>query len=463
MVIETQSLEKFRLMNENGETPTFERATVDLKNFSTRFSQQNKQFSKQFFHVYACRLEELRGSLTENAHKKWGEDVKILKLSELEDLENSRCVIIGTMFKHQLWKPSILRELNEETQDSGVIPEKHENYCSDKDVPFLEDEMLRIKIVGPRVEISEIVTGIVVAVLGQKLEDGTFEVEDWCYPGCAPKGIRNDAVVDGKVVLVSGLDLAHHSGTLALEFLTEWITGMAGTLTAQEDISKIVNFIIAGNSVKTTASDCYTSTNGLMTNRAQESAEASEISSAVKKLDELLMNILEHCPVTLMPGQHDPTNLMLPQKPINRFMLKGAHKYENFRGVHNPWVATIGGRMFAGSSGQPIEDIMRVCGEASKTTPVEWLERTLLWRHYCPTAPDTLPSYPYHDKDLFIMQECPDVYFVGNCEKFESRMFKGENGEEVRVISVPKFSTTNTAVVLDLKTLDVNPIYFQNN
>ncbi|XP_015110005.1 DNA polymerase delta small subunit [Diachasma alloeum] len=463
MVIETKSLEKFRLKNEDGEVQTFDRGIAESKHFAGRFTQQSQHFSKQFFHVYACRLEELRGILVENARKKWGEDIKILRLAEVENFENERCIIIGTLFKHQLWKPSILRELSEDTQESGVIPEKHENYCSNKDVPFLEDEMLRIKIVGPKVEISDVVTGIVVALLGKKLEEGTFEVEDWCYPGCAPKAPPKGPISEGKILMVSGLDLAHNSDTLALGLLTEWITGMAGTLPAQEETSSIVNLLIAGNSVKATSSDGHTTTKGLMTNRAQESAETSEIASAVKKLDELLSEILEDCPVTLMPGQHDPTNLMLPQKPLNRFMLRNAHKYENFRGAHNPWLGSIGGRMIAGSSGQPVEDIMRVCGEENKRTPLEWLGKTLEWRHYCPTAPDTLPSYPYHEKDLFIMQECPDVYFVGNTDKFESKIFKGENGEEVRLVSVPKFSSTSTAVLLDLKTLEASPICFGNN
>ncbi|XP_063971976.1 DNA polymerase delta subunit 2-like [Diachasmimorpha longicaudata] len=463
MVIETKSQEPFRLKDANGQTQTFDRTSADLKHFTGRFIQENQQFSKQFFHVYSCRLEELRPVLVENAHKKWGKDVKILKLAEVENFENERCAIIGTLFKHQLWKPSILRELNEDAQEAGLIPEKHENYTSDKDIPFLEDEMLRIKIVGPKVEISDVVTGIVVALLGKKLEDGTFEVEDWCYPGCVPKSPPKGPISEGKILLVSGLDLAHYSDTLALGLFTEWITGMAGSLPAQEETSSIVNLIIIGNSVKATSSDSHTTTKGLMTNRALESAETSEIASAVKKLDELLSDILEHCHVTLMPGQHDPTNLMLPQKPINRFMLQSAHKYETFKGAHNPWLGSIGGRIIAGSSGQPIEDIMRVCGERNTKSPLEWLETTLEWRHYCPTAPDTLPSYPYHDKDLFIMQECPDIYFVGNTDKFESKIFKGENGAEVRLISVPKFSSTSTAVVLDLKSLDTSPIYFGNN
>ncbi len=42
------------------------------------------------------------------------------------------------------------------------------------------------------------------------------------------------------------------------------------------------------------------------------------------------------------------------------------------------------------------------------------MEGTLQWRHLAPTAPDTLPCYPFCDTDPFVLDACPHVYFVGN-------------------------------------------------
>lgn len=78
------------------------------------------------------------------------------------------------MYKHQQWKPSILQELSEEHQLS--LPASRSDYCSEKDQVFLEDEMLRIKLVGTLVDLESIVTGIVCAVLGSEEKDGTFLV-----------------------------------------------------------------------------------------------------------------------------------------------------------------------------------------------------------------------------------------------------------------------------------------------
>ncbi|XP_034940691.1 DNA polymerase delta subunit 2-like [Chelonus insularis] len=453
-VIERYS-DKFPL-EKNNCVPSFERKAIEHKDLSVSFVPKSKDFSKQFFHVYLSRLQKLRPILAEKASKKWN-NVQILKLPELENFENQQCIVIGTLFKHQMWKPSILRDLNEETQDSTNIPEKRTCYDSEKDVAYLEDEILRIKIIGDKVNISEIVTGVVCAVLGKTTSDGSFEVEDWCFPGC-PLQQNELTPLPGKLLLLSSLDFATNTNTLSIELLIEWLSGMAGTVDAQENAASVVNLLIAGNSIKSAEDDIRIS-KGLMEARAQETAIAREISAAVTQLDKFLSQLGNDCCITLMPGQYDPTNVMVPQKPIHPLMLRESRKFENIKGVGNPWMGMIGNRFVCGSSGQPIEDILRVSGE-TEVTPIEWLERTLNWRQFCPTAPDTLPSHPYNEEDLLVMHECPDIYFVGNMQRFETKLFKGPEGQTVRLVCIPKFSKTSTAVLVDLNTLSVTPISF---
>lgn len=56
-------------------------------------------------------------------------------------------------------------------------------------------------------------------------------------------------------------------------------------------------------------------------------------------------------------------------------------------------------------------------------SPLIWLERTLLWCHYAPTADAT---YSSNKIDPFIITECPDIYFVGNMDKYDTKIYTGK-------------------------------------
>lgn len=141
----------------------------------------------------------------------------------------------------------------------------------------------------------------------------------------------------------------------------------------------------------------------------------------------------------------------------------------------------------------------------------EILEKLLCWRHLVPTAPDTLCAYPYQDDDPFILTASPHVLFAGNQPDFATRLVAGPEGQavrlcascrvraggvagaaygrsllgwdgsskqrlplcsssrrgftpgpplQVRVVAVPKFSTTGTLVLVNLSTLACHPIKF---
>nr|XP_012227934.1 PREDICTED: DNA polymerase delta small subunit-like isoform X2 [Linepithema humile] len=411
------------MVHEKLEVQEFKRQEIQYEDLTNDFNDKI-DFSKQFCHIYSVRLAELKEVLIPQVIKKWGK-VKILKLAEVEDFEGEQCVIIGTLYKHQKWKPSILHELSEDHQ--LTLSEPKSNYCSEKDQLFLEDEMLRIKLIIEDADLKNYVTGVVCAVLGCKEKDGSFLIKDWCFPGCIPKSSPIQRKSKGKLVFLSGLDLANSSKNSplnsSLNYLTEWICGMAGNTEVLEDVTRIVRVIIAGNSVKT-----VTKTNTLMGHaegKAQDAAITKEIGTATTLMDAFLAEIAKFCCIILMPGQHDPTNAMLPQRPLHACILPLTARYESFKSVTNPWIGKVAECVVMGSSGQPIEDIMKAT-DATDISPLEWLERTLLWKHMCPTAPDTLPIQPYSEKDPFIINHCPDIYFVGNTDKFETKLWKGK-------------------------------------
>ncbi|XP_026830594.1 DNA polymerase delta subunit 2-like [Ooceraea biroi] len=298
------------------------RQPTEYEDLTGNFYDESNAFSMQYCHMYAIRLTELREVLASRVEAKWGK-VQIAKLAELEDFEGKECVIIGTLFKHQTWKPSILRELSEDHQ--LTLPEPRANYCSEKDQLFLEDEMLRIKLVIGDADLKNYVTGVVCAILGHKDKHGSFVIKEWCFPGCVPRSLPVQPKSKGKLIFLSGLDLAASSKKVSLDLLADWIRGMAGNAVVQEEVTCVTRVIVAGNSVKS-----VTKTNNLMGHaegKAQDTAITAEVAAATKRVDEFFIQIAECCCVTLMPGQHDPTNIMLPQRPLHPCILPRVSRY----------------------------------------------------------------------------------------------------------------------------------------
>ncbi|KHJ40085.1 hypothetical protein D918_09878 [Trichuris suis] len=85
-----------------------------------------------------------------------GSDVKVKTLSDLVEFE--RCVIVGTAYKLQEMKPSVIRELRDEIRTKPQPMQSLPKYADSKDEIVLEDEELRVKLVGS-IETYDLCTG----------------------------------------------------------------------------------------------------------------------------------------------------------------------------------------------------------------------------------------------------------------------------------------------------------------
>ncbi|KAK1327156.1 DNA polymerase delta small subunit [Acorus calamus] len=409
---------------------------------------------QQYSQIYFTRLHHMRTILHSLVHL-WKPHLPVNTVLGLE--QGKECVIVGTIYKHMKLKPSILEEYSKER--SAVPLVRPHNFMHSDDHLVLEDESGRVKLSGDSLDPRVFVTGIVAGLHGKETSEGDFLVLDVLEAGLAPQApIPPGSREDKYVVLVSGLSVGSSaSNPLQFQLLVDHLTGHLGdekgkSKQEQSIASQIVRLVITGNSVELPQ--------GLLAGQNLASKDQSKLFEPIKELDILLTQIAVAMPVDIMPGLNDPANFALPQQPLHRCLFPGASAYNTFTSCTNPHSFKLDNIRFLGTSGQNIDDLAKY---SDATETLDFMERTLRWRHLAPTAPNTLGCYPFTDRDPFLIESCPHVYFVGNQKNYETRVIKGSEGQSVRLISIPKFSETGIAVMLNISNLECHALTFSTD
>ncbi|KAK9069204.1 hypothetical protein SSX86_013320 [Deinandra increscens subsp. villosa] len=455
------------------ETGVIQRKQSLYKSLDEMFEIQKEMYrGQQYSQIYYIRLHLIR-TLIYSLLPTWKPHLPVCTVLGLEG--GKECILVGTLYKHMKLKPTILSEYSKERSAAPlVVPD---NFVHPDDTLVLEDESGRVNLKGNLLSPSVYVTGNVVAVHGKETGGGDFYVEDVLEAGLPPQlDPPNKLGEDKYVVLVSGLNIGSSSSNpLQLQLLVDHITGHLGdekvqsfscdchfrmfssnyisfvSIFKQEQHSaaQIVQVIVAGNSVQLH--------HGLLNGQNLASKDQSKLAEPIKELDIFLTQIAASIPIDIMPGYNDPANFAMPQQPLNRCLFPGSSAYNTFRSCTNPHLFDVDNVRFLGTSGQNIDDLGRY-SEAKDT--LEFMERTMRWRHLAPTAPNTLGCYPFTDRDPFFMESCPHVYFVGNQDKYATQILKGIEGQVVRLVSIPKFSETGVAVMVNLRNLECTTLNF---
>ncbi|XP_024003748.1 DNA polymerase delta small subunit isoform X1 [Eutrema salsugineum] len=415
-----------------------------------RFEIQKEMYrGQQYSQIYFARLHLMRTLLYSFAPT-WKPHLPVCKVLGLE--EGKECIIVGTLFKHMKLKPCVLDEYSKERSVTPLV--KPHNFMHPDDNLILEDESGRVKLGGSALSPAIYVTGVVVALHGKETSAGEFFVEDVLEAGLPPQIERPlDLQEDKYVLLLSGLCIGSTSSNpLQFQLLVDHITGHLGD---DEEIglaSQIVHVVIAGNSVEFPRK--------LFTGQNLASKDQSTLYEPIKELDIMLNQVRKYITNTQKPKCvltnliHRPFSFA---QPLNRCLFPGSAPYNTFRSCTNPHSFDVDNIRFLGTSGQNIDDLEKYSEAESK---LDFVERTLRWRHLAPTAPNTLGCYPFTDRDPFLIETCPHVYFVGNQDKYDNRLLKGSEGQLVRLICIPKFCETGIAVAVNLRNLECHTISF---
>ncbi len=181
----------------------------------------------------------------------------------------------------------------------------------------------------------------------------------------------------------------------------DFIAGRIGGEEEKQLASSIAHVIIAGNSVGVSTSESNTSSISTKTDKAAKIQ--SEIVAPMKQFDCVLAQTLGSCSIDIMPGNSDPANHLLPQQPLHPCLFTHCSRFNTLKLVTNPYDVVLDNKLFLGHAGQAVQDIDRQVtypnamdtDDDASNREIKILESTLKWGHLCPTAPDTLPCYPY--------------------------------------------------------------------
>ncbi|GJQ12237.1 hypothetical protein GpartN1_g4028.t1 [Galdieria partita] len=435
-------------------TKVMYRQTVDYEEHQNPFLVHSRTYSQQYSQIYYCRLAALRQVVEDSARNKWTGNVLFIdRLLHLQ--QGNNCVIVGVIYKEMDLKPSILKEYSKNPAEPVPILPVKPCFISDSDVVILEDETGRIRLNFDHCDLSAgtLLTGTVVAVKGQETSSGDFSVDDICFPGIPSLKIPYSLDNDIFILFVSGVGLgAPWNVSMREALFLDFVSGKLGNEEDYEFCCQVGHLFVLGNLLSCAGQETL----------AMKSQEQPTVSGPQQLLnaeplisaDRFLTTLSSTIPVTLLPGEADPTNLLLPQQPLHHSLLPSSSKYNSLRRVTNPYQCCLNGRKILACSGQNVDD-------ACRYSTFDWnsvedrltvMENMLSLRHLCPTAPDTLPCYPYYEEDPFVLKECPHIYVVGNQPAYGTRLINS-NGVGVRLVCVPDFSTTGQVVLLNLRTL----------
>jgi len=390
-----------------------------------------REYQKQYFHIYRQRLEALRERVVSTVHKELGSQANIKRLSDLDNIKiGTDVVVIGTLFKIQNLKPNILKEVGEEnaiTNEEVVDKVVLDKHIDETDELVLEDELQRARLhlteIDTEFKVDQFVTGIVCGILGCMIKNessdggGKFRVKKVFMPDYPSQIPRQKLTTDSQIAFISGIELSGSTSAEclgALELASSWIIGEAGDITDQEQNSKIIKLVIAGNSLSSDTRDKKVLSTAKYKTTGQEALSVN----AVNVLDDILQEFSSGIDVDLMPGENDPANQIMPQQPLHCCLFPKAGKFKTLKTVSNPYMFEVNGVTIIGTSGQNIEDIMK---NSNISDPLEALECLVHWSHLAPTCPDTLGCFPFEGKDPFVLETLPHVLFVGNQAKFAQK------------------------------------------
>lgn len=491
------------------QAPTNNKQTI-VPSSSTSVESSEREitpYQRQYSHVYSYRLAALKDGCWKRLNQLpskptkavGGDDNGCKNVNRILELQEDRLSnVVGTIIVEGMNGNSDENYYDENAagEDRQLHPDAT---CRSGDQLFLEDESGRVALrfvndmvgddsednIGKSTSKSfayQYCTGVVVGVQGSVDSKGVMHAIHVITPAIPPPIKYDDGASTStpKLLLVSSLLCGDPDvSSLPREMLVSYLQGHFN-----DGASKIARVIVAGSG-----------------------PGSVDPAMGLREFDMWGLEVTRTAgiPLDILPSATDPTTRNWPQRPLHSSLLPHTLRTTNNTGndstsmarmTPNPYEASINKQLVLGTDGLNVRDLKKYIlkppglvassetnGDISSTdkdstkwpppqplTELDALEQTLRWAHICPTGPNSPDIGMVPSGDPMVMnRRASNIYFCGNCEEgFATKLFShdgdGTAGEyKTRLICVPKFSERGEAVLVNLKTLEVEVLRFTMN
>ena len=463
-------------------TPQWQRFQTQLMAPSHQVAAASKQkqpnraaevhpYQRQYAHVYHQRYQQLAPLCWKAAQKfmttAHGEETtdtppppqrvnRILELSE-----GQLSIVVGTLVKEAV-----------PNDESKPLVADGKNECRENDCLYLEDDSGRVTLECANHHDKHLwPTGAVVAVLGTVGIDGTMQVTHIIplaatEEGVVPMDVDGVTTVEDPryLMVVSGLECGNPTvPPTARDMLLAFLQGRFSHPAARH----VARVLVAGGWTSTKSDTTTTTT-------AKEALQDAD-----GWLDQILaMGI----PCDVLPGESDPTTANWPQRPLHRSLLPRSSRWTTTcHRTPNPYQAKYAATTTTAENDAVVvvaTDGLNVRAQQAVTcihkaadadnnnedtwqapTALQVMEQHLQLRHLCPVGPSHVPTMPHAEQDPMVLAAenvWPRLYVTGGHDAFATQM----TPQGTRLVAVPSFGKTGTAVLVELSTLRVQLLKF---
>ncbi|ORC85761.1 putative DNA polymerase delta subunit 2 [Trypanosoma theileri] len=397
----------------------------------------------------------------------------------------------------------------------GEPNKQHEQHtlCRTTDEVFIEDSSGRVLLENISPEL--LCTGLVISVDGTLHKNGCLKVHSYAMTDLRdiyiPRTLHDYSQLKPcYIAFVSGLELGYPQmedpevvrNRTMIELLVDYLSGNVGDENMTTQASQIARLVIAGNSIAPTDELKLKKKVKLdpsdHVRLGDDRRGTGVVNSAMlmSELDKILTRVADTIEVDLMPGDYDMSNAFQPQQPLHPLLLPEAARRSSLKLVTNPHEFSVfpntstipkltstgkpteGGTSFFISSGSSLND---VCRETIYPSRLDAMSMMLQSGCACPTAPNTLFSYPFKDSDPFLFQSAPHCFICCDQPEMQTRWESLEsfgplkdaamdeegyenNDAGVRLVCVPSFARTGVLVLVNVNSphLDTVTVNFSS-